>query len=530
MKRLATFALLLLAVACTAPSPSVPTLAAPLTAAPAPSTPTLAAPPTATTANAAPIPNLPTLVVVPTTLADDTAQFALALIPAYTNDLTTLNQPTRYALTLQLDPSVPALTGSQTVRYYNRQAMPLNEVYFRLFANYPDSGGKITVTRVTVNGAPVTTTLEAQNTALRVPLPAPLAPASSVTLLLDYSVAIPYGNPKHYDDFGANVNITTLPSVYPLIPAYDAKGWHLEVAPPYGDLVYSDAALYAVTVTVPSTLTIIASGSTVGTTTNANGTTTWHIVGAPMRDFDLNMTSRLQKASAQVGETTINSYYEPGDADAGKRALDIAVNAFKTFQTRVGAYPYRELDVVETPTTAGGIEYPGLVVINRELYRDRDYRDEFEFVIAHEVAHQWFYGLTGNDQVNEPWVDESLVQYLTLIYYEDAYGARAGQQILRGEFQNQYQKAKERGRDKAANLPVAAYTETQYDEIVYGKAPLFFDAIRKKMGDALFFQFLKTYFARYRYKIATGDALLRTAESVYGASLRAEYDQWIALP
>jgi hypothetical protein len=471
----------------------------------------------------------PTLAPTPTP-ADDLAIYRVALTAPAQNDLALLDRPTRYSLTLTYDPATLTLSGSEEARYFNRQTAPLGEIYFRLFANYPDAGGKITVTRLTVDGVGVTPVLEAQNTALRVPLDKPLAPNASANLRLEFAVSVPRNGKAHYSDFTASDTITTLPTVYPLIPAYDAAGWHIELPPPYGDLVHADVSLYAVTLTVPSNLVVIASGSTTATRDNGNGTTTWQLVGAPMRDFDFNLTRQLRKDSAVVGETTINAWFEPADAEGGKQALQFAQDAFQVYAKRFGAYPYRELDVVETPTTAAGIEYPGVIVINRALYQDRRAQDNLEFTIGHEVAHQWWYGTVGGDQVNDPWVDEALAQYSTLIYFEDRHGSAAGQFILRNVFQSLYNRARNNGRDAAVNQPVSAFDESDYSAIVYDKGPLFYDAIRKKMGDAKFFKFMRTYYERFRYQIAFPEDILKTAEDACACGLQSEYQQWILSP
>ena len=475
-------------------------------------------------------PAAPTASPTTTPQVDDLAIYKPALIAGSQNDLAQLDRPTRYGLSLSYDPATQMLSGGEDARYVNRQAVPLSEIYFRLFANYPDSGGSITVSKLTVDGAPLSFTLEAQDTALRVPLVKPLAPNASVNLHLDFLVKIGRNSKGHYADFTATDSVTTMPSVYPLIPAYDAQGWHVELPPPYGDLVYADVSLYAVTMTVPTTLTVIASGSTVGTTDNGNGTKTWRMVGAPMRDFDLNVTAQLTNATATLGETTVNSWYETVDADAGKKALQFATDALKSYQNHFGTYPYREFDVVETPTTAGGIEYPGIVVIARNLYHDPRESEFFEFATVHEVSHQWWYGMVGDDQVNQPWVDESLAQYSSLIDFEDVHGASSRPTIVRQIFQDPYNRAKAAGHDSPVNLPVVAYNESDYSAIVYAKGPLFYDAIRTKMGDTLFFKFLQTYFDRFRYKIATGADILKTAEDTCGCSLQTEYANWITSP
>jgi aminopeptidase N len=361
-------------------------------------------------------------------------------------------------------------------------------------------------------------------------LPKLLEPNHSISLHLEFTITVPRNKGGHYNDFVADDNIVTLPSVYPLIPAYDSAGWHIELPPDYGDLVYADVSFFTVTITTPSNMVVIASGSTIGMHDNGNGTSTWTLAGAPMRDFDLNLTNRLLKSSAVVGETTINAYYLTDHAQSGKRALETATAAFNTFVKRFGDYPYRELDVVETPTSAGGIEYPGLVAIASNLYDDKQAQEFFDFAIAHEVSHQWWYGLVGNDQVNHPWVDESLAQYSTLLYVEDTRGANAAKSMLKGYLQGLYNRAVKEGHDTAVNQPVAAFNEMDYGSIVYGKGPLFYDAIRPKMGDDRFFAFLKNYFDRYRYKIAFPEDILKTAQDTCGCSLQSEYDQWILNP
>jgi hypothetical protein len=466
----------------------------------------------------------------PTTAVDELAPFREALISSNQQDLDQLDHPTRYNLKLTYDPKTPTLAGTEDVRYFNRQSTPLAEVYFRLFANYPGSGGKIEITALKLDGAPVASVLEAQDTALKITLPKPLAPGSSANIHLEFSVTIPRNTKGHYSDFAASDPVVTMPTVYPLIPAYDAKGWHIEVPPPYGDLVYADVSLYAVTLTVPSKMSVIASGSTVGTKDNGDGTNTWSLVGAPMRDFDINLSDQLQKSSTVVGDTTVNSWYEAADTQSGKDALKYAADAFTDFEKRFGPYPYRELDVVETPTTAGGIEYPGLVVIAHELYGGQNQRSFFEFATVHEVSHQWWYGLVGDDQANTPWVDESLAQYSTLIYMEDLKGKASGQTVLRDYFQSLYNQAKSAGHDAAVNQPVSAFNESDYSSIVYGKGPLFYDAIRRKMGDDKFFKFLRTYMQQYEYKVATPDDILKTAEGACNCSLQDEYKQWILSP
>jgi aminopeptidase N len=244
-----------------------------------------------------------------------------------------------------------------------------------------------------------------------------------------------------------------------------------------------------------------------------------------MRDFNAVLGPDYQVESRVVEGITVNSVFYPGHHQGGEWALDCTAEAVCLFSIRFGPYPFAELDVVETPTHAGGIEYPGLVVINDTYYETLSER--MEWVVVHEVAHQWWYSLVGNDQVDEPWLDEALVQYSTLLYYEDRYGAELAAELLEQVFRQPYEALVETGRDAPAGLPVAAYSEGDYGPVVYQKGPLYFHALRQEVGDENFWAILQTYFARNRYGVATPEDWLAAVAAVTGDEHHALYEQWI---
>jgi aminopeptidase N len=92
-----------------------------------------------------------------------------------------------------------------------------------------------------------------------------------------------------------------------------------------------------------------------------------------------------------------------GAADARSElpaALRRAVNAFRTLNDWYGSYDLPTLKVIVGDLPFGGSEYPGLVFSTPD-----------NATVAHEVAHQWFYGIVGNDQYSDPFLDESLTAY-----------------------------------------------------------------------------------------------------------------------
>lgn len=473
------------------------------------------------------IPPIATKVAL-SSLPADLVTYGPALRPEFETDLSLVKSPTLYRMNLSLDPSLTNLAGEESVTFTNRTGKALNVIYFRLFANYPAPRvpDRLIIKSFQMDGSPAETVLESQDTALRVPLRQDLAPNQTIKFELSFTVDIPSNSQNHYSDFTDTEGIITLPSVYPIIPAYDDKGWHTELPPLYGDMVYADTSLYDVNFSAPLTMTVITSGSTVATSTNGN-LKTWHVVGGPMRDFDFDASANLEESSSKVGEVTVNSYYLPQDKSGGKNVLDWASNALRIYEKSIGPYPFNELDVVETPTTAGGIEYPGLVVVSSELYRDAKQNNYFEFAVVHEVAHQWWYAQVGDDQVNNPWMDEAFAQYTSLLYFRDAYGAQTSNDVLKTVFQSQYDRAKKGNEDMPVGLPVSAYTERQYGEIVYGKGPLFFDAVHTQIGDEKFGNFLRTYYERFKYQIATPEDMLKTMNEASGQQVDALFNQWI---
>jgi len=453
--------------------------------------------------------------------AFDPALYHPAMRPEFAAEVNSFADAPRYLITMTVDLNRLQATGREQVRYTNSDPTTLNEVYFRLFPSAPGYGGAMTVTRVTVAGQPMTPQLEQQGTALRVPVT--LSPGASVEMTLDFDIGIPRDPTVGYAMFGLAEGVAALPNFYPVIPMRDESGWHIQVAPSYGDETFNPTALYNVTITAPPGQTVVTSG-----TCDRPQGNTWHCVSGPMRDFMLALSTNYQVVSQSTDGVTVRSFYLPGDESGGKRALQVASNALEVFSRRFGPYPFAELDVIETPTRAGGIEYPGLVVIAQQLYNQASEGSYFDFVVAHEVAHQWWYSLVGNDQVNHPWLDESLVGYSTILYYEDVYGKTIADGVLKQIFEVGYQRLLQEKRDQKVNQPVAAFTEQDYSLVVYRKGPLFFKALREAIGDARFSAFLKTYFNQNRYGIATSQRLLAAAESVADpATVRSLYARWI---
>ncbi len=436
-----------------------------------------------------------------------------------------------YQLTLELDFEDQRLVGRQQTTIPNRTSSDLEEMVFRLYPNLPQYGGEMRIGPVWVDGQRTTTSLRAADTSLVIPLATPLPPQASTSISLTFDIDIP-PQPRGYVLFGESDGIWSLPDAYPLLAVHDdsaeisgsTSAWHEELAPPQGDAVFAEAAFYDVTLTLPPSMTLISTGSVVSEEANEAGQHVYHIIGGPLREFAWLASADYLSAETTASGATVRSYYLPGDEAAGQSAMYTAAAALRVYGDAFGPYPFGEMTVVEAPLRFYGMEYPGMNLIGIDLYRDR--REELENRLAHEVAHQWWYAQVGSDQVNTPWLDEGLAEYSTAIYYRDVYGQARANTLINQRWLVPYQAAVEEGYDAVVNQPSSAFGP-EYEVIVYGKAALFFDAIRQRLGDAAYQAVLQEYLDRYRWRVATADAFLSVVKSASGEDVEDLYNRWI---
>ncbi|MFN3492024.1 MAG: M1 family aminopeptidase, partial [Anaerolineales bacterium] len=203
-------------------------------------------------------------------------------------------------------------------------------------------------------------------------------------------------------------------------------------------------------------------------------------------------------------------------------ALGYAAQSIKVFNAKYGTYPYTELDFVSTPTLALGIEYPGMIAITDWIMEPQV--GYLESTVVHEAAHQWFYNLVGNDQLDEPWLDESLAQFATMEYFMDRYGEE-GMLAFQSELKGRW--AYIGNEEIPVGLPVRDYTGVEYSGIVYGRGALFFVELEKVMGAEKFSAFMKRYAAKNAWGISTTEILKSEAESSCGCDLGQLFEEWV---
>lgn len=457
----------------------------------------------------------------------------VSVAPNAQPDLARLTTAPRYQIDLTIDPAAQTYRGRQMVTYTNTDTAPLPDIVFRIFPNSCAlyGCGELKVNAVTVGGRSVETTTDLEGTALRVMLPQPLAPGQQVDVSLDFTGRVPrdFGPDRQgygIYNYSPTLQTLTLANAYPILAVRQNGEWVADPVYPDGDAVFSPTAFYDVSLTLPGGWAPIATGSAIADS-GADGWRTIRYSSGPARDFMLSLAPTWGKVSQKVGETTIHSYYLADRQAGAEKALDVAAQALGIFTRRFGPYPFKEMDIVPAPLhRAAGVEYPGLILIEASLY-PRANEPSFEETVAHEVGHQWFYSVVGNDVIKSPWLDEALTQYATATYFQDRYGDERYNRIIT-RWERVVDDLVSKGQDDIVGEGLPHFEGTnRYGAVVYLKGPLFFHAVRQRIGDERFFAALRDYYQQHKYAIASPDDLLAAFEKAGGQQLDDVYDKWI---
>jgi aminopeptidase N len=143
------------------------------------------------------------------------------------------------------------------------------------------------------------------------------------------------------------------------------------------------------------------------------------------------------------------------------------------------------------------------------------------------VAHQWFYGVVGNNQYLHAYLDESLSNYLSVVYFAANYDAETANEQANYELRSGYFDYLFRNGDDIVDQPTDSFRSGGvYGVIVYGKGALAFMELRAEIGTDAFFAALQSYYATYAFGIATPADMKAAFEEAAGTSLEAFWTHW----
>lgn len=474
----------------------------------------------------------------PTFSINEISAQSQAMRPDKQLELDDLMNVPAYWIDLTIDAEKGTFKGHLLLKYENTEGVVLDSLYFRLLPNGggPYGDGRLDMLRVIVDEQNVETEYSLNDSVLRVLLPKLLDPSESVMVEMDFegevSVDLRGKEPQGYGIYNLSKELLSLSGWYPILAVYDEDGWNLDPISSIGDSVYSDIAFYDVTIQIQGEYIVAASGKEVAQH-SLEGNRQVKYMSGPARDFYIATSPNFLQVSELVNGVEVTGYYLPGHEEAAKRVLKIAVDSLIIFEKLFGVYPYAELDIVEAPLRyATGVEYPGIILIDESKF-DEPENHILAIVTSHEVAHQWWYNVVGNDVFDDPWLDEALSTYSASLAFEFTSDEKINSELISG-WENHFERSVERGGDDRITESLAHYEFEDavglYSPIVYSKGALFFKALREEIGDEAFFESLKRYYERYQYGIARPEDLLSVFEEVSEQSLDLFYRLWLYSP
>ncbi|MDQ3654136.1 MAG: M1 family metallopeptidase [Chloroflexota bacterium] len=443
------------------------------------------------------------------------------------------------------------ITGTQEVNFVNDTGGPLADLYVRLSPNLRQYGdGRMVVDTITVDGVPVApqspplySVPDATPVAtadpgrsdlilLRLPLSNALAAGGSATIRMAFTTTVPMATPDEPGVFAftPETGTWTLAHWFPILAGYDpAWGWDLEPPAAWSDVTFANTALFDVTLTAPDDLVLVTTGVEVEGRT-AGEHQVRRFTSGPVRDFALMAGADLESVSTEVNGTTVTSYYTPEHAAGGAQILEWATQSLAVFSDLFGPYPYTELDLVPVAGVIGA-EFPQLLMIGAEFYPDpvalASRPGAIEFVVAHEVSHQWWYGLVGNNQHRHAFLDEGLAEYSAVLYFEWQYGTDVAEAHLNAGLRQKYATLLLTDQDWVVDQPTVDFPDLDtYFATVYRKGGLGFAALRQEIGDDAFFAGLHDYADTMRFTVARPQDLQQAFERAADRSLDDVWHLW----
>lgn len=435
-----------------------------------------------------------------------------------------------YELNLTIHPTLDVVEGQQVLYYTNRTGEFLEDIGILLL---PNQAGALMKVHPVEDPQVVRWQFEGEkNHALRVKLREPLAPDAQIKLSFYFTLEVPRVIYEGYGLISLQGGILSLAHSYGMVASYQGD-WQLQAPKIYGDMTYAESSFYKVTLRTPTDLVVASTGEVIQKSVEPSGNIL-EIVAGPARDFYISASYNYEVVEKQQGPWQVRSFYlEDRGEVARAQALQIlehSADALEFFSEHFGAYPYQQFSIVPLRTRALGMEFPAIVALNDLFYsggaslQGASMRTRVTNTIVHEVAHQWFYNLVGNDQIREPWLDEAPTQYITLFYHQMKHPNDYAYY-----YDELYQRAA--GSLLPVDQPVENYAFSDYVQAIYGVAPMRFVTMAQVLGEATFESFLQQYLQHYRWQQASQEdffALLLRYDST--GTLRERLEPWFDIP
>jgi hypothetical protein len=254
---------------------------------------------------------------------------------------------------------------------------------------------------------------------------------------------------------------------------------------------------------VPENTVLVATGHQ-RIRTAENGRWYYEYEAPNVKDFVVAGGTKLAEELRQVGPVTVHVL--EADREAARKVGDETEQALKLFQAEFGPYAYQDLAVV--PCCAQ-LEYPQLFYTTHPSSPQGNW---WHTVLYHELAHQWFFGMVGNDQYSEAWLDEGFARY----------GERLGVRTFGYTDQvRDYSKVVIPPQVHVNSSTLEFNIYGGYTPAVYNLGAVLLEDLEQELGHERFRELMHRYTETYKFKTATTADFVRLAGEVAGRDLGA---------
>lgn len=452
---------------------------------------------------------------------------------------------TSYAISAEFNDELKQINATETIIFYNNTDTELEYLCLHLYPRAFREGaivkpytqltsatcfpnginfGDLVVLKVRVNAETKDFELVGEDEdILKINFGFKLTRKKSIQIEIVFNLIIP--NSTHrFGWFEDNVN---LGNWYPIVCAFENGEFDLSPYYATGDPFHSEIANYEVNISYPQNYILASTGEI---KSEKNGEKNISKISAKaVRDFAMCLSCDSKITQSKAGKTNVFYMSENSEKNPEKYA-EISKKAVEFFSESFGKYPYTTISVVKTPFIYGGMEYPNIVFISDSIDSDEEYLK----VIVHEIAHQWWYGVVGNNEVKDAWLDESLSEYSTALFfnknpeygltYEEMVGDALSSyllyvdviQTLRGDVNTKM------------NLAVNEYqNDYEYSYMVYVKGVIMFDSLKDMVGEKRVVAGLKKYYQDNKFKVATSEEFFKSFDEACHKDIRTFFDGFL---
>lgn len=329
-----------------------------------------------------------------------------------------------------------------------------------------------------------------------------LKAGEEVTILVEYDTNIP----EKMGRLGRYNNMILLTNWYPVVAPYNEQEgeWYTFTPANFGDPYFYDAVKFSGYIIVEKDWQVISPLFTEHIKHKDKYNVYFFDHKEPVRDLTFVLGKDFKCEKVQDGIVEVEYYY----SSQKRNILSTAQDVLDFYGKIYGNYILDKVILVDAPLKKFfGTEYSGMVFLST-------LHTVGARTIAHELGHQYWYYMVGTDQLNEPWIDESLATYSSLLYLEKLYGEKY--------YEKEISSLKRSSPSCNLGALTAYKTNKHYKDAAYRRYCLFWDYLRNLQGKDKLYQVLQKIQKKYRYNILYHEDLIRIINDEYGADVTSK--------